>query len=90
MRYVNPATGFQHFGFLNIAAATAALNRGAGTHHALQLLNSDDPVAVAAEATAEPSWRDRFSSFGTCSVSEPAETLSELGLMDQNTTTHFQ
>lgn len=90
MRYTNRSTGFQHFGFLNIAAATAALCGGSDIAEAHRLLNSDDTTAVTSAVTEFPQWRDLFSSFGTCSVSEPAETLAELGLLKEQIAFQFQ
>lgn len=81
MRYTDTDTGFDHFGFLNIAAATAALRNGRGPEAALELLNSDDTDVVATQAARHPRWRDSFRSFGTCSLVEPAETLGNTGLL---------
>lgn len=90
MRYVNPETGFQHFGFLNIAAATAALRSGSDVAEAARLLNSDDATTITSVVTETPEWRESFSSFGTCSVAEPAETLTELGLLEDQIARQFQ
>lgn len=89
MRYVDPETGFPHFGFLNIAAATAALNEKASAEQALTLLNSDDPEPVIRVLGAGDHWREQFASFGTCSVAEPADTLAELGLLNRATAEQF-
>lgn len=89
MRYVDPETGFPHFGFLNIAAATAALNEKVSAEQALTLLNSDDPEPVIRALGIDDNWRERFASFGTCSVSEPADTLADLGLLNRATAEQF-
>ena len=80
VRYINPETGFQHFGFLNIVAAIVELQEGKSESAALQALNSDDPKFLASTVVQSAAWRDAFVSFGTCSVVEPLETLAELGL----------
>ena len=84
LRYHNPKTGFDHFGFLNIAAATHALRRGVDRAEAATLLNSDDPASLVAELgfpDAAPGWREAFTSFGTCSVGEPVATLNAVGVL---------
>lgn len=80
VRYVNPETGFQHFGFLNIVAAVVELQEDNGEPAALHALNSDDSNLLASTVAQSAAWRDSFVSFGTCSVVEPLETLTELGL----------
>lgn len=89
MRYTDDRTGFEHFGFLNIAAATAALRAGRGQRVALELLNSDDPAAVAAGLGDADTWRQSFRSFGTCSVTEPVETLAAIGRLSAETVRAF-
>lgn len=89
MRYADATTGFRHFGFLNIAAATAALHEGSDVADALRLLNSDDSATVARTVADHPGWRESFHSFGTCSIAEPAETLTALGMLDRDTSSHF-
>lgn len=78
MRYTDTATGFEHFGFLNIAAATAALRNGRGRQTALDLLDTDNAKAVTVETMQDPHWRDSFRSFGTCSLGEPTQTLGDI------------
>lgn len=86
MRYRDGETGFQHFGFANIAATIDALQRGASHQQALEILESDDTSAVIDRvADTDSQWRKAFVSFGTCSVPEPTETLKDLGLMRPET-----
>lgn len=89
MRYTDVETGFDHFGFLNIAAATAALRNGRDKQQALELLDSDDANAVATEAAQHPGWRDSFLSFGTCSMVEPTETLGDIGQLSVESVNAF-
>lgn len=89
MRYTDENTGFHHFGFANIAAATTALKTGASKQEAQNLLDSNDSVTVTEALRAEDGWRESFTAFGTCSVVEPAETLVEIGLIDADTATRF-
>ena len=89
MRYTDGKTGFRHFGFANIAAATAALRDGATPEQACAVLDTDDTGRIAATLEGAPRWRDNFTSFGTCSVAEPAETLAAIGLLTADTAARF-
>lgn len=81
IRHDDPATGFTHHGFLNVAAATQAARAGAGGPAVVDLLAERDPEPiVAAIAASDGAWRESFRSFGTCSVAEPAASLHRLGL----------
>lgn len=85
MRYKDQETGFQHFGFLNIAAAVRELRAGNCTEAALRVLDSDDPQQIQEVVSPDPLWRESFQSFGTCSIAEPLETLAEIGFIDTST-----
>jgi len=79
--------GFEHHGFLNVLLATRLAFDGAAT---------DDVVAVLEQRDAEPLlglWHDQgeqamvrarrwFTSFGSCSVTEPLDDLTALGLVE--------
>lgn len=82
VRHTNPATGFTHHGFLNIAVATGAADLGAGTDRLQEILEEEDGtrLAIAAKTFTTDSWRRWFRSFGTCSVDEPLDSLAALGL----------
>ncbi|MCJ8503980.1 hypothetical protein MRU69_03745 [Kocuria flava] len=81
VRYTDPRTGFTHHGFLNIAMATEAARQGLGTQRVAELLVETDPGRLIDLArTSDGSWRESFTSFGTCSVGEPAASLERLGL----------
>jgi hypothetical protein len=86
VRYRDPATGFDHHGFLNILVATARAVDGADPAAVEAALLIDDGAQLAAEArdlapaTADRT-RDRFLAYGSCSTSEPVEDLADLGLI---------
>ncbi|BAU94370.1 hypothetical protein N24_0108 [Corynebacterium suranareeae] len=82
MRYKDEKTGFQHFGFLNVAAAVKELQSGHGVEAALQILDSDDAQQVIEVVSRDQQWRTSFQSFGTCSIAEPLETLADIGFID--------
>ena len=82
LRNTDAATGFEQHGFLNLIAATAAAGRGAGVDQvAAVLAERDAGRVVAAVSLADPSVREAFRSFGTCSVAEPVDELAALGLL---------
>jgi hypothetical protein len=83
VRHDDPATGFAHHGFLNVLLATQALLAGGSVDDAAHLLDERDGDALAARATDEvlASARRWFTSFGSCSVTEPLEDLHSLGLL---------
>ncbi len=86
VRHTDPATGFEHHGFLNVLLAVSALASGASPTVATEWLAETDPGTVA---TAVRTWpvdraaraRAVFTSFGTCSVLEPVDDLVTLGLL---------
>lgn len=81
VRYTNPATGFTHHGFLNIAVALLRAQGGQDQAALTAALESQDEDALVAEAGASDSWRQVFGSFGTCDIPEPVESLQQLGLL---------
>jgi hypothetical protein len=78
--HTDPATGFEHHGFLNVLAATEAAL--AGGDPAAVLAERDAAVLVDLVGKAPESTRRWFTSFGTCEVLEPIEDLVNLGLLD--------
>jgi hypothetical protein len=83
VRHADPETGFVHHGFLNLLLAADAL--AAGTP-ALPWLEQEDGAALADAVRAWSSGRAArtravFTSFGTCSVTEPVDDLVTLGLL---------
>lgn len=86
LRNTDPETGFEQHGFLNLLLATDAALRGADVEVLARLLadrDRDRVVERVAElaASVAPRARTAFTSFGTCSVTEPVEELAGLGLL---------
>ena len=86
VRHTDPATGFEHHGFLNVLLAVEALTEGATSGVAEDWLQeADSHVLGRAVSLWSPAdvarTRAAFTSFGTCSVLEPLEDLVALGLL---------
>ena len=82
VRHTDPATGFTHHGFLNIAAATVAAIAGESVVSVTQLLRiteSEPLVAGIRDMLADP--RPLWAGFGSCSITEPLEDLMGLSLV---------
>ena len=86
VRNTDPATGFEQHGFLNVLAAVDAAQRGAATAQVAALLAERDASAVAARVAGlrdrAVAVRDAFRSFGPCSIDDPRDELTALGLLD--------
>jgi hypothetical protein len=80
----DPEGGGSH-GFLNVMAATAALWNGGTVADATDALEQRDGAALAATFSGPDlsSARRWFTSFGSCSVTEPLDDLISLGLVDK-------
>lgn len=76
----DPEGGGAH-GFLNVMAATVALWDGGSAADAADALEQRDGATLA--ATDLSSARRWFTSFGSCSVTEPLDDLISLGLVDK-------
>ncbi|MCW2738180.1 hypothetical protein [Nocardioides sp.] len=74
----DPEGGGTH-GFLNVMVATQVLWDGGTVADATDALEQRDGAALA--ATDLPSVRRWFTSFGSCSVTEPLDDLTALGLL---------
>lgn len=78
LRNTDPETGFEQHGFLNLLAATAAAEGGA---------DPDDVAAILAERDArrlpEAPTTTLLGSIGTCSITEPVDELTDLGLLPE-------
>jgi hypothetical protein len=74
----DPEGGGMH-GFLNVLVATQVLWDGGSATEASDVLRERDGAALAAPDL--PSARRWFTSFGSCSVTEPRDDLVALGLL---------
>jgi hypothetical protein len=84
VRHRDHETGFEHLGFLNVLMATRAAFDGATVPEVAQVLDdhyANDLVALARQSDLEGARR-WFTSYGSCSVSEPLEELVGLGLLE--------
>nr|WP_237694558.1 hypothetical protein [Streptomyces sp. SID2563] len=91
VRHTAAATGFEHHGYLNVLLATARARAGAPLSGIRTALAERDPEALARAVTALPAAeaaaaREAFVSYGSCSVLEPLEDLTALGLLGPATT----
>jgi hypothetical protein len=78
----DPEGGGAH-GFLNVMAATQALWDGGSVDDATAALEERDGARLATtDVTAARRW---FTSFGSCSVTEPLDDLTALGLLTHPT-----
>ncbi|WP_371520318.1 hypothetical protein [Kitasatospora sp. NBC_01300] len=82
VRHTDPATGFEHHGFLNVLLAAQETDRAAA---AAVLAERDGAVlAKAVHALTDRQVtviRNSFTAFGTCSIAEPLDDLAALGLL---------
>lgn len=76
--------GFEHHGFLNVLLATRHAFDGAGRDAVVDLLERRDGARLADDARAADlaGARRWFTSFGSCSVTEPRDDLLALGLLE--------
>jgi hypothetical protein len=86
VRNTDPETGFEQHGFLNLMLAADAAARGAGRPDLIRLLAERDGARVAGQVRAlgaerTAAARRLFTSFGTCSITDPLRELTSLGLL---------
>jgi len=86
VRHQDPETGFDHHGFLNVLLATRASLDGAGVDDLAGVLAVRDGAMLTAKITALDadglaSARRWFTSFGSCSILDPLDDLTQLGLV---------
>lgn len=83
VRNTDPATAFEQHGFLNVLVATGCAQDGGDDTEVAKLLAERDGGRLAERVSElDPSVRDAFRSFGTCSIAEPITELVDLGLLD--------
>ena len=75
--------GFEHHGFLNLLVATRRAFDGAGADEVVATLEERDPASLVADTAELDRARRWFTSFGSCSVSEPLDDLITLGLLEE-------
>ncbi|MGB0099856.1 MAG: hypothetical protein WBP61_06210 [Nocardioides sp.] len=74
--------GFEHHGFLNVLLATRRAFDGAPLDEVVAVLEERDGSTLAATTEDLAGARRWFTSFGSCSVSEPLDDLIALRLID--------
>ncbi|TWG90106.1 hypothetical protein L615_009300000110 [Nocardioides sp. J9] len=78
VRNTDPETGFEQHGFLNLLAATDAAAQGAGADAVAAVLAERDPHKLPDRP--RPTL---LGSIGTCSITEPVDELTDLGLLPE-------
>ena len=84
VRHRDHETGFEHLGFLNVLLATRVAFDGGSVTETARVLDdhyANDLVAMARQSDLEGARR-WFTSFGSCSVSDPFDDLVGLGLLE--------
>ncbi|WP_151083538.1 hypothetical protein [Nocardioides cynanchi] len=84
VRHRDHETGFEHHGFLNVLLATRRAFDGGTVAEVAEVLDdhyTNDMVALArtSDLAGARRW---FTSFGSCSVSDPLDDLLALGLLE--------
>ena len=84
VRHHDDATGFEHHGFLNVLLATRHAFDGASRDDVVAILEQQDKgaligLALDTELSGARRW---FTSFGSCSVTEPLDELISTGLLE--------
>ncbi|WP_052709268.1 hypothetical protein [Streptomyces sp. NRRL S-495] len=82
VRHTDPATGFEHHGFLNVLLAAAETDPKAAAEVLAE--RSGEVLAEAVRTLTDRQVtviRNSFTAFGTCSIAEPLDDLAALGLL---------
>lgn len=87
VRHTAAGTGFEHHGFVNVLLAVAAAADGADPGQVAAVLAERDAGPLTSQLRdldedRSMTVRGLFTSFGTCSTSEPVADLVALGLAD--------
>jgi hypothetical protein len=84
VRHRDPETGFEHHGFLNLMVATRRLFDGTPVDEAAEIVDlaAVPELLTLASDTDLAGARRWFTSFGSCSVTEPLESLIATGLLE--------
>lgn len=86
VRHTDPATGFEHHGFLNLLLATEAAAHGTPLDQVEHVVAERDPARLLRhleqlDDTDAAVTRSFFVAFGSCSVDEPVADLRAWGLL---------
>lgn len=84
VRHRDHATGFEHHGFLNVLLATRLAFDGGTPAEVAAVLDdhyTNDLVALARQSDLAGARR-WFTSYGSCSITEPVDDLVGLGLLE--------
>ncbi|TDB83781.1 hypothetical protein E1264_27170 [Actinomadura sp. KC216] len=86
VRNTDPETGFHQHGFLNLLLATDAAAGDRPVDELSAVLADRDAPSIASRVAAldeerTAAARARFLSFGTCSITDPLNELTDLGLL---------
>jgi hypothetical protein len=84
IRHRDDATGFEHHGFLNVLVATRHAFDGSSRDDVVDILEQQEEGALItlARDTELSGARRWFTSFGSCSVTEPLDELISTGLLE--------
>ncbi|MFF1905561.1 hypothetical protein [Kitasatospora sp. NPDC058218] len=82
VRHTDPATGFEHHGFLNVLLAAQETDRTAAAEVLAERSGAVLAKAIGALTDRQVTViRNSFTAFGTCSIAEPLDDLAGLGLL---------
>ncbi|MFF7459035.1 hypothetical protein [Kitasatospora sp. NPDC008115] len=87
VRHTDPATGFEHHGFLNVLLAAQETDPAAAAEVLAE--RSGEALAKAVRTLSDRQVtviRNSFTAFGTCSIAEPLDDLAALGLLSSDPT----
>lgn len=95
VRNIDPVTGFEQHGFLNVILGVDAACSGAGLDKVAALLDCRDHNEIVGHVSSLgpkriARSRAQFVSFGTCSVIEPLGELVKLGLISPSAVSEFE
>jgi hypothetical protein len=84
LRHRDPETGFEHHGFLNVLTATTHAFDGATRDDVVAILDEqgEDRLVAAARDVSLDRGRRWFTSFGSCSVTDPLKSLVATGFLE--------
>jgi hypothetical protein len=83
VRHTDDETGFTHHGFLNLLVATSRSLNGGDVKEALAETDGEKLAAEAGNLSDQNAHAVRavFASYGSCSLTDPLDDLTQLGLL---------